>query len=187
MTKDKTTPGDSKMRILFTRFASAATKATGSPFAFISASLIVIIWAVSGPIFDFSETWQLVINTGTTIITFLMVFIIQQSQNRDTSAVHIKLNELIATNSMASNRLVCVEELSESELDLLKKFYRELSNLSGAHHDLYSTHSIDEAEQNHKVKIVKKNIKPKAHQKINERTDLVRKVSKPASKKSTPK
>ena len=179
-------PKDSKMRILFTRFAATATKATGSPYSFITAMLIVLVWAASGPVFNFSETWQLVINTGTTVITFLMVFIIQQSQNRDTSAIHIKLNELIATNSRASNRLVCVEELSEGELDILKKFYRELSNLSKDHHDLYSTHSIDEAEENHKVKVTK-HIKPMQSQKTGTTNVVIRKTANPVSKKSTDK
>src|SRR4051794_19295637 len=92
----------------FNQFSHYITKATGKPAAFILAFVIIIVWAISGPIFHFSDTWQLVINTGTTIITFLMVFVIQQSQNKDTLAIHLKLNELIAANKYASNRLVNV-------------------------------------------------------------------------------
>lgn len=97
---------------LFERFANAATKFTGSSWAFIAATLVVILWAVSGPVFNYSETWQLVINTGTTIITFLMVFLIQKSQNKDSKAIQIKLNELIASNEKASNRIVDIEDLT---------------------------------------------------------------------------
>ena len=96
----------------FDRFSCRVTRATGSPAAFLIALLSVIIWAVSGPVFQFSETWQLVINTGTTIITFLMVFIIQQAQNKDTVAIHLKLNELIAATKGASNRMIDVEDLT---------------------------------------------------------------------------
>ena len=107
--------------------SNKVTKATGSPIAFIIALTIVIIWAVTGPIFGFSDTWQLVINTGTTIVTFLMVFIIQQSQNKDTIAIQLKLNELIACSEKASNRLIDIEDLTEEELDKIKKFYIKLA------------------------------------------------------------
>ena len=110
------------MTLLFEKFSAKITKATGSSTAFIMAFLIIIIWGITGPAFNFSNTWQLVINTGTTIITFLMVFVIQQSQNKDTIAMQLKLNELIAASSTASNRLVDVEELSAEELQTLKKF-----------------------------------------------------------------
>src|SRR6186997_2627195 len=110
----------SAMSGFFNRFSGMVTKATGKPAAFIIALLIIIIWAVTGPIFGFSDTWQLVINTGTTIITFLMVFVIQHSQNKDTTAVQLKLNELIAASSTASNRLIDVEDLTEDELRVLK-------------------------------------------------------------------
>src|SRR6187399_2320957 len=105
---------------LFERFATKVTKATGKPMAFILAFVIIIAWAITGPIFHYSDTWQLVINTGTTIITFLMVFVIQQSQNKDTKAIHLKLNELIACNEKASNRLVDIEDLTEEEILVLK-------------------------------------------------------------------
>lgn len=145
----------SKFLKLFTRIASAVTKAAGSPVAFISAALIVILWALLGPVFDFSDTWQLVINTGTTIITFLMVFIIQQSQNRDTLAMQLKLNELIASHEHASNRLVDIEDLTEEELAVIKKFYIHLSKLAEKEDGLHTTHSIDEAQENHQQKKVK--------------------------------
>ncbi len=103
--------------------------------------------------FGFSNTWQLVINTGTTIITFLMVFVIQQSQNRETTAIQLKLNELIAANRNASNRLVSIEDLTEEELAALKKFYIKLSFLAEHETDLFSTHSIDEAHKLHTSKI----------------------------------
>jgi low affinity Fe/Cu permease len=119
----------------------------------ILAFLLIIVWALTGPIFHFSNTWQLVINTGTTVITFLMVFIIQQSQNKDTAAIHLKLNELIACNKKASNRLVDIEDLTEEELLVLKRFYVELSDKAERHKDLYSSHSLDEAEENQERKL----------------------------------
>lgn len=101
---------------LFTRFASAAAQGTGSPWAFIACVALVIGWAVSGPLFGFNETWQLVINTGTTIITFLMVFLIQNSQNRDADAMHAKLDELIQAVEAADNRMIGIEHLTDREL-----------------------------------------------------------------------
>ena len=134
---------------LFDRFSKKVTKATGSPIAFVLAFLVVIAWALLGPVFGFSDTWQLVINTGTTIITFLMVFVIQQSQNKDTMALQLKLNELIASSEKASNRLVDIEDLTEHELDKLKRFYIELSDLAEQEDDSFATHSIDEAKRTH--------------------------------------
>ncbi|XZF16011.1 low affinity iron permease family protein [Chitinophagaceae bacterium MMS25-I14] len=136
----------------FDRFSAKITRMTGRPATFIIALLIVVVWALSGPLFGYSDTWQLVINTGTTIITFLMVFVIQQSQNKDTAALHLKMNELIAASENASNRLVCVEELTEEELAVLKKFYLRLNELSRKDNDLFSSHSIDEADENHEEK-----------------------------------
>jgi low affinity Fe/Cu permease len=135
----------------FERFAAKVTKATGKPMAFILAVLVIIGWAVTGPVFRFSDTWQLVINTGTTIITFLMVFVIQQSQNKDTMALQIKLNELIAASG-ASNRLINVEDITEEELETLKKFYVKLSALAKKEANIHLTHSVDEAEEIHKLK-----------------------------------
>jgi low affinity Fe/Cu permease len=110
---------------VFRRIASASAAAVGSKWAFLIAVLIVVIWAATGPIFHFSDTWQLVINTGTTIVTFLMVFLIQNTQNRDAKAIHLKLDELIRAIQGARNRLVNLEELSDEELnDLQRQFER---------------------------------------------------------------
>lgn len=133
----------------FERVSNAITKAVGRPIASILSIILILAWAISGPFFGFSETWQLIINTSTTIITFLMVFIIQTSANKDTIAVQIKLNELIAANKKASNRLIDVEDLSAAELELLKQFYVKLSRLAEKEKDLFSSHSIDEAERVH--------------------------------------
>src|SRR6185503_20749050 len=135
----------------FEKFSQKVTKATGKPLAFILAVVVIIGWAITGPIFHYSDTWQLVINTGTTIITFLMVFIIQQSQNKDTMALQIKLNELIACTP-ASNRLIDVEDITEEELETLKKFYVKLSELAKKEANIHLTHSIDEAEEIHQLK-----------------------------------
>src|SRR6187402_2107157 len=119
-----------RMLQLFDKFSKLITRFTGSPVAFISAFLVIIVWAILGPVFQFSDTWQLVINTGTTIITFLMVFVIQQSQNKDTMAIQLKLNELLAATRNASNRLINLEELTDDEIQNVKKFYIELSKLA---------------------------------------------------------
>jgi low affinity Fe/Cu permease len=137
----------------FDRFSSAVTRASGSPVAFMTALAIVVLWALTGPIFGFSNTWQLVINTGTTIITFLMVFVIQQSQNKDTLAIHLKLNELIASDAAANNRLVDIEDLSPEELAVLKKFYVKLAKLAETDDDVHASHSLDEAEGRHHHKL----------------------------------
>jgi len=134
----------SPFAVFFNRISGWITHKTGSPAAFIIAAGLVILWAALGPVFDYSDTWQLVINTSTTIITFLMVFIIQQSQNRDTAAIHLKLNELIACDEKASNRLVDVEDLTEEELMILKKFYVRISKKAEEQKDLHSSHSLDE-------------------------------------------
>ena len=139
--------------LFFEKFSAKVTKATGSSTAFIMAFLVIIIWGITGPAFNFSNTWQLVINTGTTIITFLMVFVIQQSQNKDTTAMQLKLNELIASNAAASNRLIDVEDVSADELATLKKFYVLLAGLAKKETDIHKTHSIDEAREAHHKKI----------------------------------
>jgi len=132
----------------FERFSNWATAATGSSAAFIIATATIVIWAVTGPVFHYSETWQLIINTGTTIITFLMVFLIQKSQNKDSKAIHLKLNELLASHEGTSNRMVNIEDLTEAELDHLYRFYIRLSELAQKESDLTKTHSIDAAEEN---------------------------------------
>ncbi len=137
---------------LFERFSKIATIATGKPAAFMIAGAAIVVWGVCGPIFHYSDTWQLVINTSTTIVTFLMVFLIQQSQNKDTVALHLKLNELIAAQKTASNRLINIEDLSDEELKTIKAFYIHLSTLAEQEGDLFTTHSLDEAQENHDVK-----------------------------------
>jgi len=144
---------------IFDQFSKRVTKAAGSPYAFVSAFIIIIIWALSGPLFNFSDTWQLVINTGTTIITFLMVFIIQQSQNKDTIALQIKLNELIASSDKASNRLIDIEDLTEEELEKAKQFYIKLADLAEKEDDAFISHSIEEANEMHEEKSRKQHIK----------------------------
>src|SRR5262250_3343410 len=140
-------------RYFFDKMATKVTRASGRPAAFIVACLIVVVWLVTGPVFKYSNTWQLVINTGTTIITFLMVFIIQQTQNKDTIALQIKLNELIASSEAASNRLVSAEDLTTDELEVLKKFYTRLSALAKKETDIHSSHSLDEADIRHARKL----------------------------------
>jgi low affinity Fe/Cu permease len=134
------------------RLSYQATKATGTSLAFMLALAAVIIWLLTGPIFKYSDTWQLVINTGTTIITFLMVFLIQRAQNKDALAIHLKLNEIVAAMEGASNRLIDVEDLSEAEIQALRAYYRKLIDL--ARHDdvLTNTHSIEEAASRHGTK-----------------------------------
>lgn len=136
----------------FEKFAAYITQKTGSTGAFITAGLVVVTWIITGPFFHYSDTWQLVINTGTTIVTFLMVFLIQKSQNKDSMAIQLKLNELIACNEKASNRLVDVEDLSEEELNALRKYFRKLSEMTKNDSDLHTSHSIDEAEEVHREK-----------------------------------
>src|SRR5436190_136397 len=133
----------------FERLAGTITRKAGSTGAFIIAFAIVLLWLVSGPLFHFSDTWQLVINTGTTIITFLMVFLIQKTQNKDSIAIQMKLNELIACNEKASNRLVDVEDLSETDLLVLGKYFRKLAEMTKKEHNLHASHSIDGAEEVH--------------------------------------
>jgi low affinity Fe/Cu permease len=134
------------------RFAAASTRWTGSTSAFLAAVLVIVAWIVTGPIFHFSDTWQLVINTGTTIVTFLMVFLIQRAQNKDSLAVQIKLNELIAAIEGASNRLIDAEDLSEEELRTLQKHFGKLSEMASKERRLTESHSIEEAEARHEVK-----------------------------------
>ncbi|HMJ45857.1 MAG TPA: low affinity iron permease family protein [Ferruginibacter sp.] len=142
------------LKTRFNNFSSWVAKVTGSPRAFFIALMVVIAWGATGPLFKFSETWQLVINTGTTIVTFLMMFIIQQSQNKDTMALHLKLNELLAANELTSNRLVASEDLTEEELEVIKKYYKRLSMISQKKQSLFSTHSFDEATQQAEKKIL---------------------------------
>ncbi len=132
--------------------AQLITEWSGRPWAFGVALLLIVLWAGTGPLFGFSDTWQLVINTGTTIITFLMVFVIQQTQNKDTQALELKLNEIVAAISGASNRLIDVESLTSAELALLHNHYRELAELAQKESSLTKSHSIEEALTRHKAK-----------------------------------
>ena len=116
-----------KTKKVFTRAATAAANAAGRPVAFLLAAGIVIVWAVTGPIFKYSDTWQLVINTGTTIITFLMVFLIQNAQNRDTKALQIKIDEILFSLNAANNTLLDLEELEDDELEARRKEYCEVA------------------------------------------------------------
>jgi low affinity Fe/Cu permease len=133
----------------FEGLSEQATQWTGSTAAFITGLAIVVGWLVLGPLFHYSDTWQLVINTGTTIVTFLMVFLIQRSQNKDALVMHLKLNELVAAVHGASNRLIDVEELSEEELRTLERYYRELAELARKETNLARSHSVEEARSRH--------------------------------------
>jgi low affinity Fe/Cu permease len=141
----------------FEKFATRMTHITGSNIAFISACSVVVLWLISGPLFNYSDTWQLIINTGTTIITFLMVFLIQKTQNKDSIAIQIKLNELVASNENASNRMVSVEDMTEEELLTLSKYYSKLALMAKSDSSLHTSHSIDEAKEKHQEKIEKQN------------------------------
>lgn len=129
----------------FGKFSNRVTHLAGSPVAFVAACCIVIIWAVLGPVFHYSDTWQLVINTGTTIVTFLMVFLIQQSQNKDTAALHLKLNELLSAVPKASDYLIAVEDLSEEELIIIRKYYEKMLSLTKKKAELSDIYSEEEA------------------------------------------
>ena len=134
------------------RFATWVTHKTGSTPGFIVALSIIVIWACTGPIFHFSNTWQLVINSFTTIVTFLMVFLIQRAQNRDTLAVQLKLNEIVAGLPGVSNRLISVEDLSEEELKTLHRHFQKLAEMAKHDANLSESHSIEEAEARHHFK-----------------------------------
>lgn len=150
----------------FENFASVVTKATGSSAAFIIACISVFAWGICGPVFHYSENWQMVINTGTTIVTFLMVFLIQKAQNKDSLAIQLKLNELVAAHEFASNRLVNVENMTEDELKVIQKYYGKLSEMTKSEESLQQSHSIEEAEQIHEMK---KDIEEELKQAIKEK------------------
>ncbi|HRJ02941.1 MAG TPA: low affinity iron permease family protein [Ignavibacteria bacterium] len=145
-----------KERDVFERISIALTHFTGSTAAFVISISLVILWLLLGPIFDFSESWQLVINSCTTIITFIMVFVIQRTQNKDSMAIQLKLNELIAAAAGASNRMVDIEDISEAELEILHRHYKKLARLFENDKHLKETHSIEEAEKRHQRKAAKK-------------------------------
>ena len=128
------------------------TAFSGSSWAFAGAAAIILIWLATGPFFHFSDTWQLVVNTGTTVVTFLMVFLIQRSQNKDSLALQLKLNELVAAVEGASNRLIDIEDLTEQELRVLHSHYQRLAEMAKADLDLKQSHSIEEAVSRHRAK-----------------------------------
>jgi low affinity Fe/Cu permease len=138
------------------KFSTKVTQWTGGTSAFLIALAVVVVWALTGPIFGYSDTWQLVINTGTTVVTFLMVFLIQRSQNKDSIAIHLKLNELVAAVEGASNRLIDVEDLSEQELQALRTYYEKLVVMARKDQRLTQSHSVEEAEQRHLRKRARK-------------------------------
>ena len=133
-------------------FAHTITEWSGSSRAFALALGIVVVWALLGPLFDYTDSWQLVINTGTTIVTFLMVFLIQRAQNKESRAMELKLNELIAAVLGASNRLIDVENLSEQEIATLHRHYEMLVKMACKQGDLTASHSIEEAYGRHEAK-----------------------------------
>ena len=135
------------MKDFFRKFSAQTAELVGSHWAFATAVFIILLWATTGPAFHFSDTWQLVINTGTTIVTFLMVFLIQNTQNRDAKTMQLKLDELIAATKGASNKVLNIEDLTEDELAALKKFYIQLGKVSEKEGKLGASHSLDEARK----------------------------------------
>ncbi|HKB05979.1 MAG TPA: low affinity iron permease family protein [Gemmataceae bacterium] len=155
MTK-KSTPAPANLPVhhesFFARLARLATDWSGTTTALFLAILLLVVWAASYPLFDKFDTWQLVINTVTTIITFLMVFLIQRAQNKDSHAIHLKLNELVAAVEGASNRLINAENLSEEELKTLHAHYSKLLELARKDAHITEYHSVEEAVQRHEGK-----------------------------------
>jgi low affinity Fe/Cu permease len=135
----------SRLNDALEHFSRQITIWSGTSWAFTLALLVVLVWGVTGPLFDYSDTWQLVINTGTTIVTFLMVFLIQRAQNKDALAIQVKLNELLASQTGASNRLINVEDWSEEEVVALHQRFAKLSEQLQATADDCASHSIAEA------------------------------------------
>ncbi len=141
-----------KFSQLLESFSRVATQATGTSAAFLLALTVILVWIITGPLFHFSDTWQLVINTSTTIVTFLMVFLIQRAQNKDALAIHLKLNEIVAALEGASNRLIDVEDLTEEEIKTLHRHYQKLVAMAKEDLKLTQSHSIEEAEARHNLK-----------------------------------
>jgi low affinity Fe/Cu permease len=146
--KRRGSPASRALETLSTR----ASAWTGSSPGFGLALAVVLAWAATGPLFGFSDTWQLVINTGTTIVTFLMVFLIQRAQNKEAKVVQLKLSELVAATEGASNRLIDLDSLSEAEIETLRRHYARLCALAASEDDLFESHSVDEAERRHSAK-----------------------------------
>ena len=131
------------------RIAQSVSVWAGSSLAFVLATSVILVWLVSGPFFGFSDTWQLVINTSTTIVTFLMVFLIQRTQNKEILALQLKLNEIVAAVNGASNRLISIEDLSEEEVLTLHAHYQKLAVLAKNDNKITQSHSVEEAENRH--------------------------------------
>ncbi len=148
----------------FESFSAYVTKATGSDAGFVIAFILVVIWAATGPFFHFSDTWKWIINTITTIVTFLMVFLLQKSQNKDSLAIQLKLNELVAAHEFASNRLVNVENMTEDELKVIQKYYSKLSDFAKKEEKMQQSHSIDES---HEMRDVKNEMEEELKKKLN--------------------
>jgi low affinity Fe/Cu permease len=153
-----------KKKRFFESLAAKVSAAVGTTAAILIAFGSVLLWACLGPVFHYSENWQLVINTGTSIVTFLMVFLIQKSQNKESMAVQLKLNELVAAHEFASNRLVDIENMTEEELKVIQKYYAKLKEQSASEESLQQSHSIEEAGEMHELKkdieeVVEKKIK----------------------------
>jgi low affinity Fe/Cu permease len=128
------------------------TRATGSNAGFLIAFSLIVIWATLGPLFDFSDTWKWIISIGTSMITFLMVFLLQKSQNKDSIAIQLKLNELVAAHELASNRLINVEGMTEDELKVIQKYYSKLRKFTEKEEKMQQSHSIDESHERHDIK-----------------------------------
>ena len=146
-------PRRSRLSLGFERFARAISHFAGSTAAFIGAAGLIVLWLMLGPVFHYSSTWQLAVNTGTTVVTFLMVFLIQRSQNKEAMAVQLKLNEIVAALQGASNRLVNVEDLNEGDLEVLHSHYRSLAEMAERDVDIRQSHSLDEADERHRQKL----------------------------------
>jgi low affinity Fe/Cu permease len=147
MTEDHT-----KAQPLLERFSQRATQWAGGSWAFAVACATVALWALTGPVFHYSDTWQLVINTGTTVVTFLMVFLIQRAQNKESRAIQLKLNEIVAAMEGASNRLLNAEDFTEKDLAILRRHYDTLSRMAQQEVKLTASHSVEEAERRHQRK-----------------------------------
>ena len=156
MKRRKSSRNGSAIARMLEAFSVRVTEWAGSSLAFGLAFVVILVWALTGPIFHYSDTWQLVINTGTTIVTFLMVFLIQRAQNKDSRAAQLKLNEIVAALEGASNRLINVEELSESEIQVLRRHYAEIAKICAGRGNLLESHSIEEAHDRDERKAKKR-------------------------------
>src|SRR5437899_3031778 len=150
--RDAETAAERPVGTLAEQVAGTMTAFAGSTTAFGLAVATIVVWAVTGPVFGYSDTWQLTINTGTTVVTFLMVFLIQRSQNKDSLAIQLKLNEVVAAIDGASNRLISVEDLSERELEVLHDHFHRLAEMSKTEWKITESHSIEEADARHAFK-----------------------------------